>query len=167
MSTGLPVFDTTVQESNLWLKDAMEHLHTEDRHLAYLALRGTLHALRDRIGPRARSILPRSCRCCCGASTTRAGAWPRDAHWVPRPRAQRVSAKFGHRSEHGGTLGFRGHARQAGSRRGLQGDRSPAAGAQRALGLRLDQTTPLQRCRHRRLLGLIWVNAAAPAGPLS
>jgi uncharacterized protein (DUF2267 family) len=50
-NTGLPVFDTTVQESNLWLKDVMEHLHTEDRHLAYLALRGTLHALRDRIGP--------------------------------------------------------------------------------------------------------------------
>jgi len=50
-NTGLPVFDTTVQESNLWLKDVMEHMHTEDRHLAYLALRGTLHALRDRVGP--------------------------------------------------------------------------------------------------------------------
>ena len=49
-TTGLPVFDTTVQESNLWLKAVMEHLHTDDRHLAYLALRGTLHALRDRIG---------------------------------------------------------------------------------------------------------------------
>ena len=50
-TTGLPVFDTTVQESNLWLKAVMDHLHTDDRHLAYLALRGTLHALRDRIGP--------------------------------------------------------------------------------------------------------------------
>jgi uncharacterized protein (DUF2267 family) len=50
-ATGLPVFDTTVQESNLWLKAVMDHLHTDDRHLAYLALRGTLHALRDRIGP--------------------------------------------------------------------------------------------------------------------
>jgi uncharacterized protein (DUF2267 family) len=50
-NTGLPVFDTTVQETNLWLKAIMEGLHTDDRHLAYLALRSTLHALRDRLGP--------------------------------------------------------------------------------------------------------------------
>lgn len=50
-TTGLPVFDTTVQETNLWLKAIMEGLHTDDRHLAYLALKATLHALRDRIGP--------------------------------------------------------------------------------------------------------------------
>jgi uncharacterized protein (DUF2267 family) len=50
-NTGLPVFDTTVQETNLWLKAIMEGLHTDDRHLAYLALRATLHALRDRLGP--------------------------------------------------------------------------------------------------------------------
>jgi uncharacterized protein (DUF2267 family) len=50
-TTGLPVFDTTVQETNLWLKALMERLHTDDRHHAYLALRATLHALRDRLGP--------------------------------------------------------------------------------------------------------------------
>lgn len=50
-TTGLPVFDTTVQETNLWLKAIMDRLQTDDRHLAYLALRATLHALRDRIGP--------------------------------------------------------------------------------------------------------------------
>jgi uncharacterized protein (DUF2267 family) len=50
-TTGLPVFDTTVQETNLWLKAIMEGLHTDDRHLAYVALRATLHALRDRLGP--------------------------------------------------------------------------------------------------------------------
>jgi uncharacterized protein (DUF2267 family) len=50
-TTGLPVFDTTVQETNLWLKAVMEGLHTDDRHAAYLALRATLHALRDRLGP--------------------------------------------------------------------------------------------------------------------
>jgi uncharacterized protein (DUF2267 family) len=50
-TTGLPVFDTTVQETNLWLKAVMEGLHTDDRHLAYVALRATLHALRDRLGP--------------------------------------------------------------------------------------------------------------------
>jgi hypothetical protein len=49
-TTGLPVFDTTVQETNLWLKAIMESLHTDDRHLAYLSLRATLHALRDRLG---------------------------------------------------------------------------------------------------------------------
>ncbi len=50
-TTGLPVFDTTVQETNLWLKLLMERLDTDDRHLAYLALRATLHALRDRLQP--------------------------------------------------------------------------------------------------------------------
>lgn len=50
MTTGLPVFDTTVQETNLWLKAIMEELRTDDRHDAYLALRATLHALRDRLG---------------------------------------------------------------------------------------------------------------------
>ena len=50
-TTGLPVFDTTVQDTNLWLKAIMDRLHTDDRHLAYLALRATLHALRDRLGP--------------------------------------------------------------------------------------------------------------------
>ena len=50
-TTGLPVFDTTVQETNLWLKALMDRLRTGDRHLAYVALRATLHALRDRLGP--------------------------------------------------------------------------------------------------------------------
>ncbi len=51
MTTGLDVFDSTVQESNLWLKDLMTSLKTDDRHRAYRALRATLHAVRDRIGP--------------------------------------------------------------------------------------------------------------------
>ena len=51
MTTGLPVFDATVQETNLWLKSVMEKMHNQDRQRAYLALRATLHALRDRIGP--------------------------------------------------------------------------------------------------------------------
>ena len=50
MSTGLDTFDKTVQESNLWLKDIMDRLNTEDRHHAYSTLRAVLHALRDRIG---------------------------------------------------------------------------------------------------------------------
>lgn len=50
MSTGLDTFDKTVQESNLWLKDVMERVNTNDRHHAYSTLRAVLHALRDRIG---------------------------------------------------------------------------------------------------------------------
>jgi uncharacterized protein (DUF2267 family) len=50
MTTGLDVFDKTVQESNLWLKDLMERLGTSDRHHAYSTLRAVLHGLRDRIG---------------------------------------------------------------------------------------------------------------------
>ncbi len=50
-STGLEVFDTTLQESNHWLKGVMRHLPTKDRHAAYLALRAVFHVLRDRIGP--------------------------------------------------------------------------------------------------------------------
>lgn len=49
--TGLDVFDTTIQQSNRWLKAMMSELATEDRHAAYVALKATLQALRDRIGP--------------------------------------------------------------------------------------------------------------------
>jgi uncharacterized protein (DUF2267 family) len=48
-ATGLEVFDTTLQKTNSWLKDLMEVLGWPDRHKAYLALRATLHALRDRL----------------------------------------------------------------------------------------------------------------------
>jgi uncharacterized protein (DUF2267 family) len=48
-ATGLEVFDTTVQKTNRWLKDAMDLLETENKHTAYLAFRSTLHALRDRM----------------------------------------------------------------------------------------------------------------------
>lgn len=48
-ATGLEVFDTTVQVTNTWLKQIAADLHWGDRHRAYLALRGTLHALRDEL----------------------------------------------------------------------------------------------------------------------
>ena len=48
-TTGLDVFDHTVQEANLWLKPLSERLLVK-RHDAYLALRAVLHVLRDRIG---------------------------------------------------------------------------------------------------------------------
>jgi uncharacterized protein (DUF2267 family) len=48
-ATGLEVFDATVQKTNSWLKRLMDILGWQDRHLAYLGLRATLHALRDRL----------------------------------------------------------------------------------------------------------------------
>jgi uncharacterized protein (DUF2267 family) len=43
------VFDATLQKTNIWLKDIMQELGGEDRHKAYVSLRTTLHALRDRL----------------------------------------------------------------------------------------------------------------------
>lgn len=50
MSNSLEVFESTLQKTHLWLKEIMEDLKTHDRHRAYLVLRATLHALRDRLG---------------------------------------------------------------------------------------------------------------------
>ncbi len=47
-ATGLRVFDHTLQETNIWLKELMEDLGP-DRQRAYDALRATLHTLRDRL----------------------------------------------------------------------------------------------------------------------
>jgi uncharacterized protein (DUF2267 family) len=47
--TGLKALDSTVEKTNLWLKDIMQELGTDDRHRAYLALSAVLHALRDRL----------------------------------------------------------------------------------------------------------------------
>ena len=49
--TSLEVFDTTLQETNHWLKLMMQELDTNDRRPAFTALRAGLHALRDRVGP--------------------------------------------------------------------------------------------------------------------
>jgi uncharacterized protein (DUF2267 family) len=48
-ATGLDVFDTTLQKTNGWLQDLMQALNWTDRHMAYSALRATLHALRDHL----------------------------------------------------------------------------------------------------------------------
>ena len=48
-STGIEPFESSLQLTNVWLKDLMARLGTDERHLAYLALRSTLHALRDRL----------------------------------------------------------------------------------------------------------------------
>jgi uncharacterized protein (DUF2267 family) len=48
-ATGHDLFEATLNKTNAWLSHVMRVLPTEDRHTAYLALRATLHALRDRI----------------------------------------------------------------------------------------------------------------------
>jgi uncharacterized protein (DUF2267 family) len=47
-TTGLAVFDETVQKTNAWLKHIASSQGT-DRHQAYRALRAVLHCLRDRL----------------------------------------------------------------------------------------------------------------------
>ena len=47
-TTGLEVFDKTVQTTNAWLKEIME-VTGPDRHRAYRVLAAALHALRDRL----------------------------------------------------------------------------------------------------------------------
>lgn len=50
MTTGLAVFDTTLNETNRWL-EALEDQLGCDRHQAYAAMRAVMHVLRDRLEP--------------------------------------------------------------------------------------------------------------------
>jgi uncharacterized protein (DUF2267 family) len=47
-TTGLEVFDQTVQASNAWLHEIGARMGWDDRRTAYRLLRLSLHALRDR-----------------------------------------------------------------------------------------------------------------------
>ena len=47
--TGLDAFDTTVHKTNRWLNELSELAGWDSKQKAYLAMRATLHALRDRI----------------------------------------------------------------------------------------------------------------------
>ncbi len=47
--SDLSLFDMTLEKTNLWIREVMRELGWKDRHRAYLALRGVLHALRDRL----------------------------------------------------------------------------------------------------------------------
>jgi uncharacterized protein (DUF2267 family) len=49
MSAGLAVFDTTIQDTNLWLKAVSARLADCERQDAYAGFRAVLHALRDRL----------------------------------------------------------------------------------------------------------------------
>ncbi|MBD3421070.1 MAG: DUF2267 domain-containing protein, partial [Chitinivibrionales bacterium] len=45
----LDVYDTSIQKSEIWLKDVMGKLSIDDRHRAHTVLRSVLHAVRDRL----------------------------------------------------------------------------------------------------------------------
>ncbi len=47
--SDIPAFETTLEKTNLWIQDVRTELGSEDRHEAYIALRGVFHALRDRL----------------------------------------------------------------------------------------------------------------------
>jgi uncharacterized protein (DUF2267 family) len=51
MSTGLDVFDRTVEETNAWLKTVEGEIGALERREAYIATRAVLHAVRDRLSP--------------------------------------------------------------------------------------------------------------------
>ncbi len=52
-ASGLPIFDETVQLTNLWLNELMEAVDWDDKQRAYRLLRATLHGLRDRLSAQA------------------------------------------------------------------------------------------------------------------
>jgi uncharacterized protein (DUF2267 family) len=49
--THVPIFDKTVEKTNTWLARIGGSMVWEDPHKSYMALRGVLHALRDRLPP--------------------------------------------------------------------------------------------------------------------
>jgi uncharacterized protein (DUF2267 family) len=48
-ATGLAAFDSTLQTTNIWLRELMDELGWPERQRAYHALRAVLHTIRDRL----------------------------------------------------------------------------------------------------------------------
>lgn len=48
-ATGIHGLDITIEKTNIWLKDVMEEMGSDDRERAYIALRSVLQTLRDRL----------------------------------------------------------------------------------------------------------------------
>lgn len=51
MNTGLSTFDRTVHKTHMWLNELSAQMAWDDPEKAYVALRATLHTLRDRLTP--------------------------------------------------------------------------------------------------------------------
>jgi len=50
-ATSIPVFDKTIEKTNIWLARIGGTMVWDDPHKCYMALRSVLHALRDRLPP--------------------------------------------------------------------------------------------------------------------
>jgi len=148
--TGLDVFDTTLQETNLWLKGVMTRLNTSNRHHAYTALRAVLHALRDRIRPETATHL--------GAQlpTLLRGVYYEGWHMAGTPTKERHE------------LQFLEHVRR-GFSRGMDCDaRSAARAVFEEMWERIDpgEVAKIMRMLPEELRGL-WPAAAQEAPPAS
>ena len=47
--TAIATLEKTIQKTHVWIKDLAALMGSEDQHLAYLALKAVLQALRDRL----------------------------------------------------------------------------------------------------------------------
>src|SRR5690348_10409771 len=47
--TGLDIWDSSIQRTNVWLKELMQELNSTDYKKTYLILRSVLHTLRDHL----------------------------------------------------------------------------------------------------------------------
>ena len=57
MAGAADVIDRTLQTTRTWLAEIQERLRTADAGQAYKALEATLHAVRNRLGPRSATAL--------------------------------------------------------------------------------------------------------------
>jgi len=84
-ATGLAVFDSTLQKTNIWLDDIMDELSSQDRHRAYHALQAVLHALRDRLpineSAQLAAQLPQLIRGAYFEGWNPAAKHPKERHW--------------------------------------------------------------------------------------
>ncbi|WP_054865097.1 DUF2267 domain-containing protein [Methanosarcina barkeri] len=49
MTTGVKNLENSIDLTNIWLRDILTQLKWQSKDSAYQALRGTLHAIRDRL----------------------------------------------------------------------------------------------------------------------
>jgi len=88
MSTGLAVFDQTVQETNVWLKEVEALMFPCSRQDAYAAWRAVMHALRDHLPPEENlhlsAQLPMLLR----------GVFLEGWSWAARPKRERTTEAF-------------------------------------------------------------------------
>jgi hypothetical protein len=92
--TGLDVFDSTVHQTNAWLKAIMGRLGTETAIAPIWRCERRSRRCATGSSRRWRCTSARSCRCWCAGSTTKTGTWrelprasaTRKSSWLTSPR---------------------------------------------------------------------------------